>query len=498
MSVRTSLLAGAATAALAASAIAFAPVALDDAGGVTDGKAAVGAVTGNVEAAALADVDCVDGVLPDGGGFAGPYECKGVHLESVLPLGNTGGANGADSWVWTDPETADEYGIMNTGVGTVVVRITDPTTPQSMGIIPTTLPSGSDHGLLWRDVKVLNDHAYVISEVGGHGIQILDLTTLRDLAPDDTRMLDFTEYGDFDGHNLVVSEVSDTLGVVGSDFRPRGAGDDTCRAGLVLFDISDPDAPVPHEGAGGEQACIFGNHDGTNNVHDAHCDLYTGPDADHNGSGPDGMVGTADDTAPDEICITANEDNGLWIIDITDKADIEVLANISSYEAIDYTHQAWFTPDQRWIFFNDELDELPVLNNGSQVRNTRTFWIDAADLDLGELLPVQAEQLVQTYTHDSISIDHNLYTRDNLVFTANYGDGLRVLCWNDELLEPGGGGPVEVAYFDMQPGSDATAFYGAWSAIPYLDSGNVVVSTFDQGMFTLSLDESVSRTDCGV
>ena len=61
---------------------------------------------------------------------------------------------------------------------------------------------------------------------------------------------------------------------------------------------------------------------------------------------------------------------------------------------------------------------------------------------------------------------------------------------------PGGAGPQEVANFDMQPASDATAFHGAWSAIPHLDSGHIVVSTFDQGMFTLSLDESVSRTDC--
>ena len=53
--------------------------------------------------------------------------------------------------------------------GTPVVRITDPTNAQSMGLVPGTAPVNDDHGLLWRDVKVMNDHAYIVPGLGDAG-----------------------------------------------------------------------------------------------------------------------------------------------------------------------------------------------------------------------------------------------------------------------------------------------------------------------------------------
>lgn len=34
---------------------------------------------------------------------------------------------------------------------------------------------------MWRDVKVYKNHAYIVSEAYGHGLQVFDLTLLRSL-----------------------------------------------------------------------------------------------------------------------------------------------------------------------------------------------------------------------------------------------------------------------------------------------------------------------------
>ena len=40
----------------------------------------------------------------------------------------------------------------------------------------------------WRDMKVVNDHVFIISESNEHGMQVFDLTQLRDLSADNTRV----------------------------------------------------------------------------------------------------------------------------------------------------------------------------------------------------------------------------------------------------------------------------------------------------------------------
>ena len=84
------------------------------------------------------------------------------------------------------------------------------------------------------------------------------------------------------------------------------------------------------------------------------------------------------------------------------------------------------------------------------------------------------------YFSPELTIDHNLYVRGNYVYLSNYESGLRILDINDIS------NPVEVAYFDTDPVSNKVAFeFGAWSSYPYFNSGIVVVSSIDQGLFVL-------------
>ena len=89
-----------------------------------------------------------------------------------------GAAEGQDSWGWTDPLDGKEYAIVALDNGTAFVDITVPTSPIYLGRLNSQTGSS-----LWRDVKVYNNHAYIVSDSNGnHGMQIFDLTKLRSVA----------------------------------------------------------------------------------------------------------------------------------------------------------------------------------------------------------------------------------------------------------------------------------------------------------------------------
>ena len=67
--------------------------------------------------------------------------------------------------------------------GTAFVDISTPDQPIYLGKLPTASDPSS-----WRDIKVYQDYAFVVSEAAGHGLQVFDLTRLRDV----TRVQHFT------------------------------------------------------------------------------------------------------------------------------------------------------------------------------------------------------------------------------------------------------------------------------------------------------------------
>lgn len=85
-----------------------------------------------------------------------------------------------------------------------------------------------------------------------------------------------------------------------------------------------------------------------------------------------------------------------------------------------------------------------------------------------------------------ILIDHCLILnpRGNLVYEANYRAGLRILDVSTIKEDPDS--VKEVGYFDVAPGSDSPGFsIGSWSNYPYFESGSIIVSSIDRGLFVL-------------
>ena len=378
----------------------------------------------------------------DGGSVAG-FSCSDVDLVSYLPVDALGGGRGIianDMWGWTDPETGREYVVQGRNNGTAFVDISDPSNPVFLGDLPLTkgaMPS------MWRDVKVFANHAFIVADnAGPHGMQVFDLTRLRDVS---SPPVSFDADAHYDGiasaHNIVLNEGTGFAYAVGAS-----GGGETCGGGLHMIDVREPTNPT-FAGCFSDPAT---GHSGTGYSHDAQCIRYHGPDPDYQDR---------------EICLGANE-NALSIADVTDKDATTVLAS-ASYPNTAYLHQGWVTDDHRYFFMNDELDEL-----SGNVSKTRTLIWDISDLEE----PV----LVKEHFGVTGSSDHNLYVRGDLMYQANYVSGLRIL----DISNPEE--PEEVGFFDTVPaGEDVPGFAGAWSVYPFFESGVIVVSSIREGLFVL-------------
>ncbi|MEM7336129.1 MAG: choice-of-anchor B family protein [Chloroflexota bacterium] len=383
------------------------------------------------EKTAVSNQDCNNGE-------AGEYPCDSIHLQSLMPLADMGGGNGNDIWGWTDPTTNKEYVIMGRTNGTSFVDISDPINPIYLGNLPTSSISS-----IWRDMKVYQDHAYIVADsAGNHGMQVFDLTQLRSVTSPPVTFSAIVLYTDLgSSHNIFINEDSGTAYALGNS-----SGLNTCGGGLHIIDIQTPTSPA-----------FLGCYNSDGYIHDTQCVNYTGPDADHSGK---------------EICFNASV-NDLTIVDLTDKSN-PIRISGSGYPTNVYAHQGWLTDDQRYLFLNDEGDET------AQNQFARTYIFDVSDLD--------APRFVKAYTAVEPAIDHNLYIHNGLIFEANYRSGLRVLEFDEssETLS-------EVAFFDTFETSETNEaqFNGAWSSYPFFPSGNIAVSTIEHGLFILRLDDSV-------
>lgn len=361
---------------------------------------------------------------PCEGNMADGFPCEGYTLQDRLTNNDMGTNFTNDSWGWTDPEDGKEYALIGLANGTAFVDISDPNNVVYLGKLPTHTSNSA-----WRDIKVYENHAFVVSEASGHGMQVFDLTQLRTVTNPPVTFSETAHYNGFgNAHNIVIN--TDT----GYAY---GVGTQTFSGGPHFINIQDPTNPV---GEGGYSANSYS--------HDAQVVTYNGPDSDYTGK---------------EILIGSNE-NEIAIVDITDKNNPEEIATIS-YPNIGYTHQGWFTEDQRYFLLGDEIDEI------SFGFNTRTIVFDFSDLD--------APQIHFEYEGTNPSTDHNGYVVGNLFYLASYRAGMRVLDISDIANQ----NMTEVGYFDTVPSSNNVGTSGLWNVYPFFESGNIVLSG-DNG-FTL-------------
>jgi len=389
-------------------------------------------------------------------GLAGNLPCRNIDQLSFVSIEDLGYAipdpsdnnpRGNDIWGWTDPINGDEYAIMGLSGGTSFVRITNPTEPETLAFLPTHTVAST-----WRDMKVIDHYAYIVSEARDHGMQVFDLHRLRGQS-DFQRVEADAHYSRVGNtHNIVSNEETGYVYLVGST---RNTNDYTlCAGGLHVVDVRDPLNP--------QFAGCFGD-DGY--VHDAQCLNYDGPDTRYTGR---------------EICFCYNEDS-FTIVDVTDKNDMSLVSK-KGYSGVQYTHQGWATIDLTTVLLDDELDESRNLFD----KRTKTYIWDIRDLTD----PI----LKSRYDSTETSIDHNQYVVGDLTYQSNYEAGLRIL-YIDVNPEANIYDLEELAYFDVFPSRTTAQFSGSWSVYPYFPSGNLVLSSIEFGLYVLRADSVAMEAD---
>lgn len=371
-------------------------------------------------------------------GVAGQtFAASGVTLKAWFPVNTFDGqgelnTSGNDCWGYVSP-SGREYAIIGLSNGTGFVDVTVPEASTIVAFLPG--PTS-----LWRNVKVYGHYCYAVSE-GGGGIQVFDLSSIENqiVVP----LPAVLAGGDERTHTMIINEETGFL------YRMGGGSN-----GVRIYDLN-PNPASPQFVA-------------------AWNDKYT-----HDGfvlSYPKGPEGGA--FAGREIFFACGGFNGGYvetgvdILDVTDKSNIVVLSNLT-YPNAAYCHQAWITPDRKYIYINDEIDEA-------------NFGL----LNVGRIVNVEDLSkpfLAGTYTTGLVSVDHNLYVRDNLLLCSNYKTGLQVFDLTDPLA------PDPIAFFDTYPDEDNIGYAGLWSNYPFFPSGTVLGSDLQRGLFVWRIEPPIAE-----
>jgi choice-of-anchor B domain-containing protein len=366
-------------------------------------------------------------------GMAGVYPCNGLDLMGYIDADTlTGGTgiDGSDIWGWTDPITDREYAIIGMENTTAFVDVTNPTDPIFLGNLNSSAGSNS-----WRDVKTYNNFAFIVADnVGSHGMQVFDLTKLRNIInPPQNFTQDALYTGVGSCHNVVINESEGVAYLVGCNSTNGG--------GPIFIDISLPTNPT-----------LIGDYTASGYSHDAQVITYSGPDQDYQGK---------------EIYIGSNGNTDkVVILDVTDKNNVILISDFT-YPQTAYAHQGWFTEDQRYFILGDEVDEI---NFGF---NTKTLIFDFSDLD--------NPLLSSNFSGTTKAIDHNGYVKGNEYYLANYRAGMRI--FNIDNIGAASNALLETHFFDTYPPNDNANFNGTWSVYPYFNSGNIIISDIEKGLF---------------
>lgn len=365
------------------------------------------------------------------------FDCDRIDLHAYVPIsmlkapGESRGVRTNDNWGWTDPETGREYALVGRNDGTSFVDISDPANPVLVGDLPKT-PS-TPRSQLWRDIKTYRDHAFVVADgAGAHGMQVFDLRRLRDVTdPPVVFEPDVLYRGEGpnvveSSHNVIINEETGFAYLTS-----RGC------AGMHIVDIGEPTAPT------------FAGCSDPGSTHDAQCIVYGGPDGRYRGR---------------EICLRM-AGNQFQISDVTDKSG-PVQLSTASHPNPAYMHQGWVTEDHAYFIMDDESDVI-----AGNVGTTRTLIWDVTDLED----PVLAREFMGSMPASA----HNLYVKGDFTYQANYRYGLHILDTADPL------DPIEVGSFDTSPYQTGPGFSGAWSTYPFFDSGSIIVTSLQEGLFVL-------------
>ncbi len=336
-----------------------------------------------------------------------------------------------DIWGYTD-ELGNEYALIGTWDGTHIINIS------SNPAVETAFVPGSYS--THRDIKTYSNYMYVGTEAN-----FPDPIYFEDgsyyIEPQGVQVVDLSDPAnpivvtEWDGvvqsHNIM--EADGFLYVIGSTqyYSNDGMEESWGLDDLIILDLSDPENP---EKVGGWSDEYFHDVCVSGDILYG-CGIYSGT---------------------------------MWAMDISDKTNPQV---ISTWNGVPSAHACWVSDDGNTVFTASETVGGHIIS-----------W-DVTDLNnvtmLGEWLPSGGE----AYSA------HNIFIRGDHLYISYYVYGLQIL--NVE-------NPVELTLsgvYDTFRQSPTSIFDGAWGVFPYFDSGKIVVSDRQTGLYVVDFQEEELSVD---
>ena len=323
--------------------------------------------------------------------------------------------NGNDIWGYAHTD-GTEYAIVGTRLNTRIYDLSDPTQPRQIIAIP-----GDE--TTWRDMKSFGEYVYVTADNASDGLLVIDMSQV---AENDSLRFQFLnpEVTTVNGpqilescHNIFIDENGFAY-LAGCSVANKA----------IIFDLNvDPWNPP-----------IVGVHG------------VTGADYAH-----DLMV-------MNDIMYSSEINVGrLAIFDVTDKANIVELG--STQTSFNFTHNAWVSTDQNFVFTTDERGNA---------------YVDAYDVsDPTNIVRLDVFQPAETAGNGVIP--HNTHFIDGFVATSWYTDGVVItdVSRPDNMIKTGS--------FDTFLGPDG-GFNGCWGVFPYLPSGLLLANDIQTGLYVFN------------
>ena len=207
---------------------------------------------------------------------------------------------------------------------------------------------------------------------------------------------------------------------------------------MEVFDLSNPDNPI-----------LINTYNDVGHVHDA----YVKNDTAFLNCGNDGL------RIMDYSMVNSTSDSPVE------------LASFTSYPDAGYNHSGWLSDDGNIYAMQDE-------NHGYDVK-----ILDVSDFSNISVLATFSSGV------DPNSMAHNGIIKGDLLYIAYYHDGLRVF----DISNPSN--PIQVNSYDTYLPNNHISYRGAWGVYPYLNSGNILVSDMQSGLYVFELSASTSISE---
>lgn len=337
----------------------------------------------------------------------GLYAQQDYNLELLSSIDfDTNAENGNDIWGFVD-SSGTEYAVIGSTQATYIYSLQDPSNPVKVYKVPGAQST-------WRDFKTYNNFIYGVTDQGEDGLLVIDFSN----APDT-----FT-------HTWYRPTINgDQLSTTHNDYITNEgylilAGGNINAGAPSFFDLnSDPREPR-YIGA-------------TERLEYAH-DVY----------------------AKNGVLFASDIYKGtLSIHDYSDTSKITL--NSLSPTSTNFTHNAWATDDNKYVFTTDERSAA---------------FIDAFDVsDVND--PKFLDKFRPVNSYNSGSIPHNTHVLGDFLITSWYKDGVIVT----DISRPHN--MIEVGVYDTHPQGEGNGFQGCWGAYPFLPSGLVIASDINAGLF---------------